>query len=492
MPFWDRGSAGLEPTPYVKLWVTGRRTIQRMETMAVTLRDVLREPTYRRLFLAQVTALAGTGVSTIAIALLAYELAGAEAGLVLGTALALKMVAYVGIAPVVGGFAHLIPRKPVLIGLDLVRAGLVGCLVFADQIWHLYLLIFLLNAANAGFTPLFQATIPDVLPDEARYTRALSLSRLAQDLEHLLSPVLAGAALLLVSFDVLFAVNTMTFLGSALLVASTVVPAARPAERGRGIWGNLSFGVAAYLKTPRLRGLLALYFAVTAGGAMVIVNTVVYVKDGFGLGDTAVTGALFAAGVGSIAVAIGVPRLLDRLDDRRVMLAGAALIVAVLALGLAQPGYAGLLGLWLLLGAGGSLIQTPAGRVLRRSCRDSDRSAFFAANFALQHAAWLVGYLAAGWLWSVLGGPGTFAALALLAAAGLIGAALLWPADDTPERTHHHAAVDHQHLHWHDEHHSHDHDGWEGPGPHTHPHRHAALHHRHPFVIDLHHPSWPG
>ncbi len=53
----------------------------------------LADRTYRRLFAAQVIALAGTGLSTIALALLAYDLAGGEAGLVLGTALAIKMVA---------------------------------------------------------------------------------------------------------------------------------------------------------------------------------------------------------------------------------------------------------------------------------------------------------------------------------------------------------------------------------------------------------------
>jgi MFS family permease len=51
-------------------------------------------------------------------------------------------------------------------------------LPFIDAIWQIYLLVFLINACSAGFTPLFQATIPDVLPDEAEYTRALSLSRL--------------------------------------------------------------------------------------------------------------------------------------------------------------------------------------------------------------------------------------------------------------------------------------------------------------------------
>ena len=102
-------------------------------------------------------------------------------------ALALKMVAYVGIAPLIGAFADRLPRRALLIGLDGARATIVLCLPFITEIWQIYLLIFLLNACSAGFTPTFQATIPDVLPDEAQYTRALSLSRLAYDLENLLA-----------------------------------------------------------------------------------------------------------------------------------------------------------------------------------------------------------------------------------------------------------------------------------------------------------------
>ncbi len=69
--------------------------------------------TYRHLFAAQVIALIGTGLLTVALGLLAYDLAGADAGAVLGTALAIKMVAYVGVAPVVGAFAdRLAPAGP--------------------------------------------------------------------------------------------------------------------------------------------------------------------------------------------------------------------------------------------------------------------------------------------------------------------------------------------------------------------------------------------
>jgi hypothetical protein len=56
---------------------------------------VLANRTYRHLFLAQLIALIGTGLATVALGLLAFDLAAADAGAVLGTALAIKMVAYV-------------------------------------------------------------------------------------------------------------------------------------------------------------------------------------------------------------------------------------------------------------------------------------------------------------------------------------------------------------------------------------------------------------
>lgn len=89
--------------------------------------DILKHRTYRHLFFAQVVAL-------------------------LGTAMPIKMTAYVLIAPLA-----------------------------------------------SAFTPTFQSTIPDTLPDEDDYTRALSLSRLAYDMENLLSPALAAVILLTTS-----------------------------------------------------------------------------------------------------------------------------------------------------------------------------------------------------------------------------------------------------------------------------------------------------
>ena len=60
--------------------------------------SVLRNRKYRHLLSAQIIALVGTGLLTVALGLLAFELAGADAGVVLGNALAIKMIAYIGFA----------------------------------------------------------------------------------------------------------------------------------------------------------------------------------------------------------------------------------------------------------------------------------------------------------------------------------------------------------------------------------------------------------
>ncbi|MBX3608689.1 MAG: MFS transporter [Hydrogenophaga sp.] len=420
--------------------------------------SVLRHRTYRHLFAAQAIALVGTGLATVALSLLAFELAGQSAGLVLGTALAIKMVAYVGIAPITTAMAQRLPRRTVLVTLDLLRAAVALSLPFVTQIWQIYLLIFLLQSASAAFTPTFQATIPDVLPDEQDYTKALSLSRLAYDLESLLSPMLAAALLGVMSFHALFGGTVLGFLASALLVVSVALPSPASAER-RGFYDRTTRGLRIYLATPRLRGLLAISFAVAAAGAMVFVNTVVLVQAQWGLPQNALALALASFGAGSMAAALGLPRLLDRWPDRPVMLGGVALLCGVMAAGMWVTSYAALLPLWCVAGIAYSVAQTPSGRLLRRSAHPADRPALFAAQFALSHACWLLFYPLAGWAGAHWGMRATFAVLGVAVLLALCVAWWVWPADD-PEVI------------------EHDHDD--------------GTHHAHAFWIDDQHPHWPA
>lgn len=428
----------------------------------------LRNPTFRHLFAALLVALVGTGLATVALGLLAWHLAGDDAGAVLGTALAVKMVAYVTLAPVVAAIAERLPRKAFLVTLDMIRAGVIGCLPFVDQVWQIYVLIFFLQAASAGFTPAFQAVIPDVLEDEDDYTNALSLLRLAEDLEQLASPMIAALLLTVVSFPVLFAGTVVGFVASALLVVTARLPDRAQVEPGH-FWADVTKGIRIYTRTPRLRGLMVMEAAVAAAGAMVYVNTVVLVQARLGLGEESVALAFAGFGAGSMLAASLLPRILVRLADRPVMIGGAALMVSGVALVPLVGSLVALIALWAVIGFGFSLTQTPIGRIINRSAREADRGAVFAAQFALSHACWLVTYPLAGWIGA---GAGLNAAALVLAAVGAVGVVAvlrIWPAKDASELAHDHSdlPLDHPHL--------------VEYGP-----RHA-----HAFVIDELHRRWP-
>ena len=440
--------------------------------------SVLGNRTYRHLFAAQVIALIGTGLMTVALGLLAYKIAGEKAGAVLGTALAIKMIAYVGISPIAGSLAGYLPRRPFLIAMDLVRAAVAIALPFVTEVWQIYLLIFLLQSASASFTPTFQATIPDVLPDERDYTRALSLSRLAYDLENLLSPTLAAALLAVISFNMLFAGTVIGFLCSAALVVSVTLPsvAAKP-DASQSFFDKTTKGMRIYLATPRLRGLLALNLAVAAAGAMVIVNTVVLVRGMLGRPDSDVAIALACFGGGSMLAALMLPKLLDRLPDRAVMISAAGMLtllllaVAIVLRGGASMIWPAILALWIPMGIGYSAVQTPTGRLLRRSAQEWDRPAVFAAQFALSHACWLLTYPVAGWFGNAIGLSATALVLAAITLAGVVAARTLWPANDADVIVHDHPELE--------------------PGD---PHLDGATErrHAHVFVIDDHHRRWPN
>lgn len=438
--------------------------------------EPLKNVTYRHLFVAQVIALLGTGLTTVALALLAYDMAGDQAGMVLGTALALKMVAYVIVAPIVGGLAVSLPRKRVLVTLDIARAGFVLFLPFVSEIWQIYLIIFMMQSCSAGFTPMFQATIPDIISNEKTYTKALSLSRLAYDLESLVSPAIAAIALVFMSFNVLFAFNSIAFLISAVLVvtATLPMPAKKSDARIISVWEKVSFGIRAYLATPRLRGLLALSLATASAGSMVIVNTVVIVQGNFGLETQDVAMALAAYGSGSMLAALTLPRLLERFPDRPVMLTGAVLLAIGLLAGSTVSVFVWLLPVWFLLGCSASLINTPTGRLLRRSAAEEDRPAYFAAQFSLSHACWLITYPLAGWLGAFIGITGTFYVLTGIVALGFMLALLIWPSKDRVSINHMHKDLpaDHPHLA----------DATETEN---------GYQHKHDFKIDIYHHKWP-
>jgi predicted MFS family arabinose efflux permease len=392
---------------------------------------------YHHLLAAQLIALISTGVATVALALLAYEQVGADAGAVLGTALSIRMLTYVALAPIAAAVTERLPRRGLLVGLDITRAAVALPLPFVTREWEIYVLIFIFQAASAAFVPAVQATYPDLLPDEKDYTRALAKTRLAYELENVVSPVVAAGLLMVLGFADLFIGTAIGFLASAVLILRVRLPyrpqrgkagtGERPADSARR---RMARGLRFFWATPRLRGLLAVNLAAAAAVAMVMVNTVVLVQASLTLSERATGIALGAFGAGAVVCALALPWFLEHIADRTAMLAGAVLVTAGLMIGTTAPNYHVLLVLWLGLGFGAALAQLPAGRVLRRSCEPEDRPTLYAAHFSLTYACLLITYPLAGWLGAATGLRTACSVLGVLAAAATLVAVRFWPVDD--------------------------------------------------------------
>jgi predicted MFS family arabinose efflux permease len=189
-------------------------------------------------------------------------------------------------------------------------------------------------------------------------------------METLTSPILAAGLLSIISFHWLFAGTALGFLGSAALVISAVLPSAKSQiHENLGIYTKTTRGIRVYLKTPRLRGLFAVTLAAAAASAMVIVNTVVLVRSlgaDFGQQDVALTLAAF--GGGSMLAAFSLPRILDRIMDRTIMIGAAfaltlglaTLSVISSAMTLDRTYWHVLLVAWFLLGIAYSMAVTPS------------------------------------------------------------------------------------------------------------------------------------
>ncbi|KXK62072.1 MFS transporter [Micromonospora rosaria] len=439
------------------------------------MRELLRNPSYRWLFAAQVIALVGTGLATVALGLLAYDLADVRAGEILGTVLAIKMVAYVCVSPLAGAWAGRVPRRLLLVGADVVRIGVVLLLPWVGEVWQVYLLIAVLQAASATFTPTFQSVLPDVLPNEEDYTKALSASQFAVSLENVASPVLAAFLLLFVDFHLLFVGTAAGFLVSAVLVLGVVIPAVRGGGSGR-FTDRVLAGLRVVVATPRLRAVLALNMVVAGAGAITLVNTVNVVRDLLGATAAQVPLLLAVSGVGTATAALATPSLVRRVGDRVSMLTGVAVAVAAVsgALALAAvPSWPLAVGVWLLIGLGTGLIMVPIGRVVRSSSTAADRPAVFAAQFSLSHLCWLVTYPLAGWVGAAAGFTTAWAVLGALVLAAGLTARRLWPAGLSEVVRHrHHAGADPGHL---------TRAEWDG----------ATWVHSHRVVIDANHTRWP-
>lgn len=360
---------------------------------------VLRVPRFRRLFLSHTISLLGDAFTWVGLALLAYELAGSESAIILGSALTLRVVAYVAVAPWAGALADRLDRRRIMIGADLVRMAVVAGLVVATEVWQVYALMVLLNIFTALFRPAFEASIP-ATAGAANTSRAIALSGATTELLGVLGPGIAGGIAALAGARWLFAVDAASFLLSGLMLLALRLPP-HDAAASSGSWlGQTLEGTRLLWRVSSLRLALGLELAAAVSGAIILVNSVQLVRGVLDEGEAEYGWVMMGLGLGATVAALVFPRL--SAWRRGTMIAGAA-ISALALVPVPLVGWVGVAMLWAIAGIGQNWVNLGAQTMIAEEFEPGVLGRVYGAHFAWSHLWWVGAYPLAGWLGSAHG-----------------------------------------------------------------------------------------
>ena len=389
----------------------------------------LRIPAFRRLWAADVISLLGDWAGRLALTVIVLERTGSPAWAAGVTAVSLA--GYVGIGQVLATLADRRGRIAVMLGADLVRAGLFGLMLLDVPVGAMLALAFLAGLAAPPFEAARSAAIPDVVTGP-EYGDALALAGISVQASIVVGNALGGGLLVLVGAKAALAINALTFLVSALLVLGLRdTPAAAPSGGHAGVRGSLRAGFDDLFGDRMVRRALCL---ITITGALGTVDEALVVPYADRVGISQGFLGLLAAAVplGTIVVTTLIPTK----GDHRRLLRGAALCSALTAAAAAplfflEVGSIGAFAAFFISG-GMFAISIPTnvviGTRLQRGTRASAMGIAVGILMGSQALGAAVGGVAASWV-----GP----PLAISSALVLASAFSLWALVTTPYEAKH-------------------------------------------------------
>ena len=258
---------------------------------------------------------AGDWLYNLALLALVYDRTGSTTWV--GIATAARVLPMVVLGPLGGVLADRLDRRRLLIGSDLLRAACMAALVAVAAggapIVLAPLLAALGTAAGAAYPSTVVAIVPRLVADEdlpAANAARVSITHICV----VAGPVIGALLLLLGSAALAFAVNGVTFLiGAAVVAALPREALRRPAETGPA---GVAAGLAA-LRSHRavLPAVGADVLASSLYGAMTVLFVVLGDRLGLGPGgygyllSASALGGILGAGAADRAAASGQPRL---------------------------------------------------------------------------------------------------------------------------------------------------------------------------------------
>ncbi len=173
---------------------------------------------YRRLWLAQIVSEIGDWLYVVAIYTLLLRLTGRASSI--AVALVLQVLPQFFVAPAAGVVNDRASRRRVMIAADLARAVIVLAMLAAARtqvVSLIYVLLFLETVMWAFFEPGRSAIVPNIASGE-ELVAANALSSMTWSLNLALGAGLGGLVAAFFGRDTVFILNSLSFVGSALLL----------------------------------------------------------------------------------------------------------------------------------------------------------------------------------------------------------------------------------------------------------------------------------
>lgn len=242
-------------------------------------------PAFVRLWIAQLVSFAGDWINSVAVLGLLLERTGSAAQVSL--LIVAQMLPMFVTMPLAGVLADRFDRRAIMIWTNLLQALLaLGFLLVRqpEQIWMLYVFTVALVVCEGIFTPAAGAALPNIVSPR-HLTAANALSGASWGTMVAVGSALGGIVTANLGRGAAFTVNALSFVVSALLVASVRLPFSRAEgrhERGTSIvsatLGGIGDGVRYAHRHTSALALLLLKTAWGMGGGVIALLSVIPVE----------------------------------------------------------------------------------------------------------------------------------------------------------------------------------------------------------------------
>ncbi|MGH7233795.1 MAG: MFS transporter [Nitrospiraceae bacterium] len=187
---------------------------------------LLKSRDFGLLWWGQVTSQIGDGLNKVALLWFVYSLTGSALKMaVIGL---LQTLPPLLLGPIIGVFLDRLPKKPVMIWVDLTRAVLVLSIPLlhafdALTLERLYMLVFLIAIVSTIFGPALASSVPLIAP-RSRLVAANALIQTTTNIGVLVGPAISGLGIAMIGAQNVLYVNAATFFVSALCLMPIHIP----------------------------------------------------------------------------------------------------------------------------------------------------------------------------------------------------------------------------------------------------------------------------